>query len=71
MTRRLGLGVGLTACLAVLLAAESPLPALPFLGFAFAAAHGRAARPRAREMAQAVAFSAAIVALGAVGSRLL
>ena len=52
-----GLAIGFLACLVALLYAETPLPALPFIGLGAAAALGRDVRPRARELALAIGFA--------------
>lgn len=67
---RTGLLVGFAACLAVVLIVEVPVPALPFLGVAFASAQGRAAKPRLRELGLALAVSAAVVLAGTGVARL-
>jgi hypothetical protein len=46
----MSLGLGLGLCLVALVVTAQPLPALPFVGPAVAAAHGRRVRPRVKEL---------------------
>lgn len=59
-----GLAAGFATCLVGLLAWGVPLPALPFIGVAFAVAHGARIRPRARELALSVGIAALIGTIG-------
>lgn len=61
----LGLAIGFGACLLALLVIQLPLPALPFIAVAAAAALGRAVRPAPRELAAAVVFVAGFFVLRA------
>lgn len=65
----LGLGAGFLLCLGALAAIQAPVPALPFVALAFAAAHGGALRPRPRELGAALAVAGALFALGALALR--
>lgn len=52
----IGLGAGYALCLGALIVLALPIPALPFIGVAAAAALGSAIRPRPRELALAAGF---------------
>jgi hypothetical protein len=61
-----GLGVGFLVCLAGLMTWAVPLPALPFIGIGFAAAHGANLRPRGRDMALAAGIALLVAGVGLV-----
>ena len=62
----LGLAVGLLVCLAFLLIARLPTPALVFIGPAVAIALGRTVTPRPGEVGLGVVFVAALWSVGAL-----
>ena len=65
----LGLAAGFFICFGALAAIQAPVPALPFVALAFAAAHGAALRPRPRELGAALAVAGSLFALGALALR--